>query len=380
MLPAVLLTVGSAIIFYIIIGYPLLLAWSRRAAPVVAKDLTFQPTVSVILAVYNGQDFIRAKLESLLACSYPRDLMEILVVSDGSTDNTDAVAATFADRGVRLIRVPHGGKPAALNAAIQQVSGEILFCTDVRQLIDPAAVSHLVANFADPRVGAATGQVRNLKPDRSGEQADMELYWRYEMWARERHSRIDSTLVTAGCMYALRRRLAEPIRADTLTDDAVIPLCVLFRGYRVIFDPEALAFDYPTAVGAEFRRRLRTLGGLWQVHFRLPQLYQRANRMRFHFFSHKSSRLLLPWAVLLVWAATMALPASPFQRFLLVDELALIALALLDRVVPKRFPLKRLSSPAKTFLAMNLAAVLALTVFILPPERLWRLTRVKMRG
>jgi cellulose synthase/poly-beta-1,6-N-acetylglucosamine synthase-like glycosyltransferase len=380
MLAAVLLAAASIVIFYVIIGYPLLLAFfPGRAAPPVRKDTGFRARVSVLLAVHNGEEFIRGKLESILALNYPAHLLEILVISDGSTDATDAIVESFAERGVRLLRTSRGGKAAALNLALSHASGEILFLTDVRQTIHPEALAHLVANFADPSVGAVTGELRVLRPDRVGEQADMELYWRYELWARRRHSRIDSTFSTTGCIYALRRSLAEPIRPDTLADDVMIPLKAFFRGYRVIFESEAIAFDFPTAEGAEFRRRLRTLAGLWQVHARLPQLFTRANRMRRHFLSHKFARLLLPWAILLAWAATLALPASPFRSFLLIDELALVALAVLDRFVPRGFFLKRISSPAKTFLAMNVAALLSVAVFVIPFATLWQPTRVKLR-
>lgn len=380
MAAAILLTLATLVAAYIIIGYPLLLSLYRgRLAPAIRKDLKFQTSVTTILAVYNGESFIRQKLESLLGQRYPGGLLQILVISDGSTDGTDAIVESFAGRNVTLIRVPKGGKAAALNAGLKQATGEILFFTDVRQKLDPDALSHLIANFADPTVGAVTGELRFLDPARSGEEADLELYWRYELWARRRHSAIDSTYNTTGCIYAMRRALAAPIPPDTLTDDAVIPLNAFFRGYRVIFDDQAIAYDYQTAAGGEFRRRMRTLAGLWQVGTRLPLVFTSANRMRFHFLSHKFARLLLPWAIIAIWASTLALPASAFRSFLLLDELAFIALALLDRYVPRGFPLKRISSPARTFLAMNAAALLSLAVFFVPPETLWRPTRVRVR-
>ncbi len=379
MLASILLVIAALAVAYIIIGYPVLLSLYRGPfAPLVGKDMGFQTTVTIVVAVYNGQYFVRQKLESLLGLRYPLNLLQILVVSDGSTDGTDAIVESFADRNVQLIRVPHGGKAEALNAALRRASGEILFFTDVRQALDPDALSHLVANFADPSVGAVTGELQLLDPARAGQQADIELYWRYELWARRRHSLIDSTLVTTGCIYAVRRGLAQPIPPDTLTDDAVIPLRILFDGYRVVFDEQAIAYDYPTVDGGEFRRRLRTLAGLWQVHARLPALFTRSNRMRFHFLSHKSARLVLPWAILSIWIATFFLPASPFRNFLLLDEFLFVAIALLDRYIPKWFPLKRVSSPACTFLVMNAAALLSLSVFFIPPETLWRPTRVKL--
>jgi cellulose synthase/poly-beta-1,6-N-acetylglucosamine synthase-like glycosyltransferase len=377
--PVILLAIATAIVIYILIGYPLLLAFFfRRTAPPIRKDPRYRPTVSAILAVHNGEHFIRQKLESILALDYPLDLMEILVVSDGSTDSTDTIAESFRDRRVVLLRAPRGGKPAALNLALRHATGDILFLTDVRQLLQRDALSHLIDNLADPTVGAVTGEPRFLNPNQSGEEADMELYWRYELWVRRRHSQIDSAYNTTGWVYALRRSLAEPIPPDTLTDDAVIPLKVFFRGYRVVVEPKALAFDYPRIEGGEFRRKLRTLAGLWQMYARLPELFSSQNRMRFHFLSHKFSRLLLPWAILLAWAATIALPESSFRNFLLFDEVTLLAIAAVDPFLPKGFPLRRISSPARTFLTMSAAALLSMLVFVVPPSTLWRPTRVKM--
>lgn len=370
----VLLIVGTAITFYILIGYPILLALMRSKSPLVIKDLRYQTTVSVLIAVYNGAAFIRAKLESILALDYPPELLEIIVVSDGSEDETDSIVSELSGRGVQLLKVPHAGKAVALNHGLSRAAGEILFFTDVRQPLDPMALRYLVANFSDPSVGAVTGELR-LRTGADGEQADMDLYWRYEMWARKRHSDIDSIFSTTGCIFAMRRSLAEALPLDTLIDDAVLTLGVFFQGYRVILDPEAIAYDHPAIPGTEFRRRLRTLAGLWQVHARLP-LFSGSNRMRFHFLSHKFARLVLPWAILLVFGATWALPASWFRTSLLDGELCLIALALIDPFLGRRFPLKRLSSPARTFLVMNAAALTAIVVFFVPATKLWRPTRV----
>ena len=120
--------------------------------------------------------------------------------------------------------VPRGGKASALNAGLAQATGDILFFTDVRQALDPQALSHLAANFADPTVGAVTGELRLLNPSRAGEEADMELYWRFELWARSLHSRIDSIFSTTGCIYALRRQLAQPLPPDTIADDGTLSL------------------------------------------------------------------------------------------------------------------------------------------------------------
>lgn len=376
MIVALILIVAVAISLYILVGYPLLLSKWRNFGPPVRKDPDFRTTVSVLLAVYNGEQFIAKKLDNLLSLDYPADLLDIVVVSDGSTDATDRIVLSYADRKVRLVRVPHAGKAAALNAAMQQATGDLLFFVDVRQTFDSQALRHLVANFADPSVGAVTGELRFVHDDRVGEAADIDVYWRYEIWARQQHSLIDSIFSTTGCIYAMRRSLAEPIPPDTLVDDAVIPLRAFFRGYRVVIDTEALAFDYGVVSGGEFRRKLRTLGGVWQVWVRMPQLFTSANRMRLHFLPHKFGRVVLPWLILIGLIAALLLPDGLVRSTLLATALAVLLLAALDVVLPKNFILRGISSPARSFLVLNVASLLSVLVFFVPPERLWKPTRL----
>jgi len=152
-----------------------------------------------------------------------------------------------------------------------------------------------------------------------------------------------------------------------------------FKGYRVIFDAEAIAVDYPAVAGTEFKRRWRNLAGLWQTFARFPQLFSSKNRMRFHFLSHKFGRLVLPWAILLTMVGTALLPGSSIRWCLLGAEAIFFLLALMDGLFPKGFPLKRLSSPARTFLALNAASMAGLAVFFIEPTRLWLPTRVKAK-
>jgi biofilm PGA synthesis N-glycosyltransferase PgaC len=375
----VVLIASVAVAFYILLGYPLVLAMVPfKPSPAVRKDLSHRAAVSLIMAVYNGAAHIRAKLETILALDYPKELLQIIVVSDGSTDDTEAMVREYADRGVQLLVAPHGGKSAALNLAFEHATGDLLFFTDVRQSLDPMALRHLVANFADPTVGAVTGEMR-LRKGEAGEQANMDLYWRYELWARERQTRIDSIFNTTGCIYAMRRNLARPLRPDTLSDDAALRLSAFFAGYRVIFDAEAIAVDDPAVAGTEFRRRFRNLAGLWQTFVRFPQLFSSRNRMRLHFLSHKFGRLVLPWAILFAIVGTLLLPGSSIRWSLMAVEFIFFLLALIDGFFAKGFPLKRLSSPARTFVEMHVASMAGLAVFFMEPTRLWLPTRVKRK-
>src|SRR5271168_4632216 len=229
---AFLFLFSAALLIYVIAGYPLLLLlFFRRAGQSIRKAYVSR-SVSVLIAVYNGETFIRRKLESVLSLDYPRELMEVMVVSDGSTDSTESVVEEFAPRGVRLLRVPRGGKAAALNAAIPQLTGEILVLTDVRQPLAPDSLRHLVACFSDPTVGVVSAELQILEGERH-EEADMGLYWRYDVWIRKQTSRIGSTFGANGPCYAMRRELAAPLAPDMLLDDVMLPLGAFFQGYRL---------------------------------------------------------------------------------------------------------------------------------------------------
>ena len=165
---------------------------------------------------------------------------------------------------IEFLAVPKGGKAAALNAALARATGEILFFTDVRQQLHPDSLANLVACFADPQVGVASGEL--VIRDGTGlEEASVGLYWKYEKWIRKQLSRLDSVMGATGCIYAMRRELAAPLPEGTLNDDMYLPLGAFFRGYRVILDDSALAFDYPTPLASEFRRKVRTLAGVYQI-------------------------------------------------------------------------------------------------------------------
>jgi cellulose synthase/poly-beta-1,6-N-acetylglucosamine synthase-like glycosyltransferase len=184
----------------------------------------------------------------------------------------------------------------------------------------------------------------------------------------------------SGCIYALRRDLATSIPVDTLADDAELAIRAYLAGYRVILDTEATAYDYPVVSGGEFRRRLRGMAGVWQVYARHPRLFAPAHRMWLHFLSHKFGRLALPWAVVAAVAGAACLPGSPLGAWLVGGGLALVGLLVLDLLMPARFPLKPLSSPARTFLSMSAAALLSCAVFFVEPRRFWSPTRVETGG
>lgn len=355
---------------YVLIGYPLLLGlWARFWRKPVARRRE-RKTVSVIIAAYNAEQFIAAKLDSILALHYPAELLEVIVISDGSTDATDDIVRQYAARRVRLLRVERGGKCAALNAAIRQARNEILLLTDVRQAVAPESLQHMVDCFADPAVGAVSGELL-IREGASHDAADIGLYWRYETWIRNRLSEVDSMFGATGPFYALRRELAVPIPPDQLLDDMYLPLAAFFQGYRLIVEPQARAFDYATSRDMEFKRKRRTLAGNYQILHAYPALLGPANRMWFHYWSYKMGRLSLPWLLAALFISSWFLP-GPWRLWSLGAQAAFYALAALDGLMPDGFPLKRISSFACTSLAMLFAAAVGLSVFFVHPRSLWK--------
>jgi len=362
-------------ILYVLVGYPLLLGWRARHHPRSVARGPFEPTVSIVIAVRNGGTFLEEKLRSVLALDYPREKIQVLVVSDGSTDQTDSIARQFESKGITLLSVPPGGKAAALNAGIAQASGALLVLTDVRQQLSPDSLRLLAENFADPSVGAASAELVIRKGDNL-EEASVGLYWRYELWIRLRLSEIDSIFGATGAYYALRRELAVPLPPDTLLDDMYLPLSAFFKGYRLIVDPRARMFDYPTGIQSEFRRKVRTLAGNYQILQAYPQLLGPSNRLWLHFVSYKFARLVLPFALLALAGFSAGLP-SPWNWWALAAQAGFLLLALCDLWMPDNSPLKRLTSPIRTFTVLMASALCAVSIFFLPSASLWKASQTR---
>jgi biofilm PGA synthesis N-glycosyltransferase PgaC len=364
-------------IAYVIVGYPLLLKRMAATGAIPVRKGPELKTVTILIAVYNGDKFLPDKLDSVVGLDYPKELMECYVLSDGSTDKTADVARQYADRGIQLIELPKGGKPAALNVGIARAKGEILVLTDVRQTLEPDSVRELVACFSDPTVGVVSGDL----PMREGidlEEVNTSLYWRYERAIRIDLGKLGSSFGATGPFYAMRRELAPVMPADTLLDDMYLPLAAWFRGYRVIVDESARAIEYPFSVQGEFRRKLRTLAGNYQTMRLYPALLTFKNKMLFHFLSYKVGRLMVPWLFLGVLICSFGLP-HPLNEIALAGQAFFYGLAALDMVLPERSILKRIATPARTVVVYLAATALAVSVFFVPPHRLWIVTQARRR-
>jgi cellulose synthase/poly-beta-1,6-N-acetylglucosamine synthase-like glycosyltransferase len=314
------------------LGYPLLVwAWSR-IHPRPVRSGRVEPTVSILLAAYNEERQIAARIRNLLDLDYPRDRLELLVASDGSADATLERAAAFEGAGVRVFgRSERRGKPAALNALASCAAGELLVFTDARQRFERGTLRALVASFADPEVGGVGGELMLVAdPDRGSVGEAVGLYWHYEKWIRRAESRVDSTVGATGAIYAIRRALFQPLPEDTILDDVLVPMGVVAQGHRIVFESAARAYDRAAASATqEFARKARTLAGVFQLFNDHPWvLSPRRNRLFFQTVCHKGLRLLTPLALAAALAANLLLLSSPFYRACLVLQATFYAAAL----------------------------------------------------
>jgi poly-beta-1,6-N-acetyl-D-glucosamine synthase len=318
---------AALIVVYVYLAYPALLALWARLAPrrIVARPIT--PTVSIVIAARNEAGRLRARLDNLLAVNYPRELVQIIVVSDGSTDDTAGVLREYGD-AVEALFVPPGGKARALNAGVAIARHAILVFTDARQRFAPDALRRLVGPFVDPRVGAVSGQLfldaETGAAEGSGIAEGVGGYWRYEKWLRRHESLVGSTLGATGAIYALRRELWQPLPGQTILDDVLAPMRAVLASRRVVFEAKAHAFDSAAPTSAELRRKIRTLAGNIQLLWLEPRLLNPlANPVWLQFLSHKLGRLIVPYALiaLLVSSAVLARHSAIYAAALVAQLL-----------------------------------------------------------
>jgi biofilm PGA synthesis N-glycosyltransferase PgaC len=371
----IIFVLSIAFILYVLIGYPALLAGYARIRPkLINKEPCTTARLSIIIPVRNGASWIIPKLESLLASEYPPDLIDVLVVSDGSNDGTDALVADFGDPRIRLLALPAGGKAVAVSAALERVTGDLVVLTDVRQQFDRQALSRLVACFKDPKVGVVTGELV-IRQGSSSEEYNTGLYWRYEKWIRRNLNRVDAMLGATGAIYAIRRELAASIPAEILLDDVYLPFVAAFQGFRIYFEDAAKAYDFPTSLQSEFRRKVRTQAGIYQILMKFPGLLWPGNQRFIHFLSHKIGRLLLPFAMISALCSSLFI-TEPWRGIALLGQALFYGAGLVDPMIPENTIIKRITAVVRAFLVLTAAALCAIIVFFLPAQRLWKETRV----
>jgi cellulose synthase/poly-beta-1,6-N-acetylglucosamine synthase-like glycosyltransferase len=327
--------------------------------------------VSVVVAVHNEAQALPRKLRNLSELDYPADRYEIVVVSDGSTDATNEILAGWPHGGLRALASPqHEGKASALNRGIGAAQGEIVVFTDARQNIQRDAIRYLVSNFADPSVGCVSGELMLEDPGHDVTGKGVGIYWALEKKIREWEGASGSMVGATGALYAVRRELLVSLPTATLLDDVYLPLHVARQGKRVIFEPRARVFDNVVATEKEFRRKVRTLTGNYQLLHLAPWLWSRENPIKFEFVSHKLFRLWVPFALLALLVSSLCLPGA-FYQVMLVLQCIFYSLGGVALLRPRLRVIRRLSEVPLTVLVLNTAAAVALLYFLKGKKEVW---------
>jgi cellulose synthase/poly-beta-1,6-N-acetylglucosamine synthase-like glycosyltransferase len=325
-----------ALIVYTHVGYPLLL-WliaglGRTRAERLATDEP--PRVSLIVAAYDEEEVIADKIANALALDYPRELLELVVASDGSTDRTAEIARQAGADVV--LELPRGGKIRTQDGGVEAASGDIVAFSDANSRLAPDALRLLVAPFADPRVGYVCGQVRFTREDGTNEEG---AYWRYEMAVRSLESRLAGVTGGNGALYATRRE-AYIVVDPRMGHDLSFPFNMVKRGWRALYQPAARAEEKMVpSIEGEFRRKRRMMSHMWPIVLRGGMLSPRGYGPLYalQIGSHRVLRYLTPFLHAIVLGTNAALLGHGWvYAVTLALQLGLLAAAALAPLIPVR--------------------------------------------
>jgi biofilm PGA synthesis N-glycosyltransferase PgaC len=307
-------------------------------------DESYRPTVSVIIAAYNEEKVIAEKIRNLYQLDYQSDKIEFIIGSDGSSDQTVAIAKSFSEiKNLKVLDLPRGGKVNALNALLEKATGDVLIFSDANTMYDSKAILNLVKYFTDTRIGCVSGQLRYKVDASSGIGAKSEsAYWKYENWVKVLESKVGRLSGANGAIYAVRKGLINEIRKGIINDDFYIATCVLQSGYDVILNTEAIAFEEPNdEFDSQFKRHIRDGAGHYQaIAVFWKMLFLRKGS--FVHISHRVIRWLVPFFMIIAFISNVMLigQSGTIDVFLVVQVLGYLAVGIYYLMLKKSIRIK----------------------------------------
>jgi len=354
---------AAFLLFYVYAGYPLLLALIGLFVHHKRPEPGYYPKLSVLIAAYNEEEAIARKLEQTLALEYPADKLEVLVLSDCSTDRTDEIVKSFPDKRVRLVRMTERkGKTHAQNQGIKEATGEVVVFSDATAVYQSKALVYMACNYQDASVGAVSGRYQYFDPtNQSATGLGSMAFWNYENLIKTLQSRIRTITGCCGCIYSVRKIAYTELPADIISD-LVQPLQAIKKGYRVVFEDRALAYEETTqSTSEEFAMRVRVVTRAMRGLLSVSDLLQpwKFAWTAFQLWSHKVMRWMVPLYLLILLAANLFLLDLPFYRVVLALQLFFYVAAILNMLLPLHRQWKPLGIPL-FFCTLNAAALVSM--------------------
>ncbi len=358
---------SAGIILYVYVIYPLVLSLVARRRDTTPL-LSITPRVSLLISAYNESGIIEHKLRNALSLDYPRDLLDIVVISDCSDDGTDELVAKYAPHGVRLLRQPQRlGKSSGLNLGVAQAFGEILVFSDANAIYEHHAIPCLVRHFADPQVGYVVGNARYTEGAGQPASAKSEsLYWKLETWLKEKESQFGSVVGGDGAIYAIRRELFTPLEPTDISD-FLNPLQIIVRGYRGVYEPHAISYEEPAdTFEKEFARKIRIVSRSLNALRRAPAvlLPWKQPRHWLALVSHKVLRWLAPVFLALIFLASLLLWPIFIYRLTAFLQAVSYVLAASGWAIRRHRKVPNVLLLPYYFCLVNLASLLGLVKFV----------------
>ena len=349
-----------AFLFYVLVAYAgliILASFFRRNKENKRQDVK----TTLIIPAHNEESILQAKLENALSLNFTAGDLEIIVASDGSSDRTVEIAHGFEDRGVRVLAfASRRGKASVVNDAIEHARGDVVCLCDANVMFEPDALEKMVARLGDPKIGAVTGEVRIASHESNFGQGESS-YYSLERRLQIAESRIGSLMGVDGGMYVIRKELFRSLPPDTILDDFVISMQVIQQGYRVVYEPSAIAHENGTPTATqEWRRRVRVAAGAMQSMLRRqwPPITRPVEMWQY--ISHKALRWMMPWFLVMLFVSNILLtPTHLFYQITLGGQCALYLMAA-GGLVSLRFRRIRLGGITFYFVMSNVAMAVGL--------------------
>jgi len=368
--PAAQIIFGASVaaLFYVYVGYPLLVYAVSRLRPKTVKRREYAPKVTILITAYNEEKVIREKLKNTFQINYPLEKLEILIASDGSTDNTDEIVKKFSAHGVKLFRQEgRKGKTYTQNKAVEEATGEIILFSDATTMYRQNVLREMLPNFADETVGCVAGKLIYVDNSKSNVGKGARSYWNYETFLKESESRACSLIGASGCLYAVRRSAYQPMYAEACSDFLICTV-VYRQGLRSIYEPNAVCTEETNQkTDKEMRMRVRvisqTFTDLWRNREMLNPF--RSGFYAVELFSHKVLRYAVPLFLILILISSLILA---FHSLFFAASYALQILfyltAFIGWILEKRGVKIGVFAIPLYFVLANLASVLAFYKFL----------------